>query len=172
MPSMRRGRAGNRADRKGEAEFQQATRPKSDFDPLRALLVAPYVTSMKDNQTLTASPGKSHEDLFASVSPEARQRLEKIQAIVEQRVADTKRCVSYGMPAFRKEKVFFYFASFKKHIGVYPPVTQPEALVDELGPYRGPKGNLIFSHSEPLPIELIGRVAEALARQYSPGGQG
>lgn len=87
--------------------------------------------------------------------------------MVEQRVADTERCVSYGMPAFRKEKVFFYFASFKNHIGVYPPVTRPETLVDELGPYRGPKGNLIFPHRDPLPIELIGRVAEALANQYS-----
>jgi uncharacterized protein YdhG (YjbR/CyaY superfamily) len=71
------------------------------------------------------------------------------------------------MPAFRKKKVFLYFAGFKNHIGVYPPVSTPGALVDELAPYRGPKGNLIFPHSEPLPIELIGRVAEALAQQYS-----
>ena len=140
--------------------------------PLRKLLVAPYVTSMKGNRKLTASPSNSHEGLFASVSPEARQRLENIQAIVEQRVSHAERCVSYGMPAYRKEKVFFYFASFKNHIGVYPPVTKPEALMDELRPYRGPKGNLIFSHKEPLPMELIGRVAEALAHQYSPGAQG
>lgn len=124
---------------------------------------------MKDSQKPAASPDKSHEHLFASAPPEARQRLEEIQALVERIVPDAKRCVSYGMPAFRKEKVFFYFASFKNHIGVYPPVTRPEALVDALGPYRGPKGNLIFPHGEPLPTELIGRVAEALARQYSPG---
>lgn len=127
---------------------------------------------MKDDRKPAATPSKSHEDHFASVSPEARQRLEKIQAVVEQKVTDAERCVSYGMPAFRKGKVFFYFASFKNHIGVYPPVTKPETLVDDLGPYRGPKGNLIFSHDEPLPIELIGRVAEALAHQYSPGAQG
>ena len=77
---------------------------------------------------------------------------------------DAQRCVSYGMPAFRRRKVFFYVASFKKHIGVYPPVSRPATLVDELAPYRGPKGNLIFRHREPLPIELIRRVAEALAQ--------
>ena len=123
---------------------------------------------MKDNRKLAASPSESHEDLFVSVSPEARQRLEEIQRIVEQRVPDAERCVSYGMPAFRKERVFFYFASFKNHIGIYPPVTKPTTLVEELGPFRGPKGNLTFPHGEPLPIELIGRVAEALAHQYSP----
>jgi uncharacterized protein YdhG (YjbR/CyaY superfamily) len=133
------------------------------------VLDAPYVTSMKGNPKLPASRGKGHDDLLDSVSPGSRQRLQAIQQAVEHRVADAERCVSYGMPAFRKHKVFFYFASFKNHIGVYPPVSRPEALVDELGPYRGPKGNLIFPHDKPLPIELIGRVAEALAEQYSRG---
>jgi uncharacterized protein YdhG (YjbR/CyaY superfamily) len=109
---------------------------------------------------------KDHESLFNAASPDMKLRLESIQGIVEQRVADAQRCVSYGMAAFRKGKVFFYFASFKKHIGIYPPVSQPKALVDELEAYRGPKGNLIFPHNAPLPIELIGRVAEALAQQY------
>lgn len=82
-------------------------------------------------------------------------------------MSGAERCVGYGMPAFRKNRIFFYFAAFKKHIGVYPPVTAPQHLIEELGPYRGPKGNLIFPHSAPLPLELIGRVAEALADQYA-----
>jgi uncharacterized protein YdhG (YjbR/CyaY superfamily) len=109
---------------------------------------------------------RDHESLFKATSPAAKHRLEAIQGIVEQSVADAQRCVSYGMAAFRKGKVFFYFASFKKHVGIYPPVSQPKTLVDELEAYRGPKGNLIFPHNAPLPIELIGRVAEALAQQY------
>lgn len=137
--------------------------------PLRTLWIAPYVMVMEDDRKLAASPGKSHESLFALVSPSERQRLEAIQAIVEQKVPGAERCVSYGMPAFRKNKIFFYFASFKNHIGIYPPVTEPESLVDELGPYRGPKGNLIFPHGKPLPMDLIGRVADALADQYAPG---
>lgn len=36
----------------------------------------------------------------------------------------------------------------------------PEAI-------RGPKGNLSFALDQPLPLELIGRVADALHRQYS-----
>jgi uncharacterized protein YdhG (YjbR/CyaY superfamily) len=137
--------------------------------PLRTLRIPPYVMVMEDDRKLAAPPGKNHESLFALVSPAERQRLEAIQAIVEQKVSGAERCVSYGMPAFRKKKIFCYFASFKNHIGIYPPVTEPGPLVDELGPHRGPKGNLIFPHSEPLPMELIGRVAEALAGQYSSG---
>ncbi|CAN1555865.1 COG5646 Uncharacterized conserved protein [Caulobacteraceae bacterium] len=107
-----------------------------------------------------------HESVFLAASPEVRLRLEAIQALVGQKVPGAQRCISYGMPAFRLGKVFFYFAAFKKHIGVYPPLKEPPALIEELAAFRGPKGNLSFPHSAPLPLELIGRVAEALAKQY------
>jgi uncharacterized protein YdhG (YjbR/CyaY superfamily) len=108
----------------------------------------------------------SHEEYFESVPVEARRLLQAIQAKVEALLPGASRCVSYNMPAFKHGRVFFYFAAFKKHIGIYPPVTQDARLIQELAPYRGPKGNLSFPLSEPLPVELIGRVAVALSREY------
>lgn len=108
----------------------------------------------------------THEEYFASVAPAARPLLEAIQAEVEQLLPDVSRCISYSMPAFRGKHVFFYFAAFKKHIGIYPPVTQDTALIEELVPYRGPKGNLSFPLDRPLPLELIGRIAMTLRREY------
>jgi uncharacterized protein YdhG (YjbR/CyaY superfamily) len=99
-------------------------------------------------------------------APDVRARLEQIQAEVERRIPSAIRCVGYGMPAFRGTRVFFYFASFKKHIGIYPPVKDDSALITETVEYRGPKGTLSFPHAERLPTNLIGRVAEALARQH------
>ncbi len=96
-----------------------------------------------------------------------RNRLVAIQAEVERRVPDAERCIAYSMPAFRKGKVFFYFAAFKGHIGVYPPVREPPDLVARLESYRGPKGNLSFRHKDDLPLDLIGEVAEQLSRQYA-----
>ncbi len=108
-----------------------------------------------------------HRDLVDKADPSVRERLEAIQRAVEGAVPGATRITSYGMPAYRKGKVFLYFGAFKKHIGVYPPVLEPAQLVKELEPWRGPKGNLTFPHSEPLPIELIARVAGALAAQYA-----
>jgi len=71
------------------------------------------------------------------------------------------------MPAFRQQRIFLYFSAFKNHIGVYPPVTDDEALISETEPFRGPKGNLSFPYSQELPLELIGRVAKALAVQHT-----
>jgi uncharacterized protein YdhG (YjbR/CyaY superfamily) len=108
----------------------------------------------------------SHEAYFETVSPDVQPLLASIQAKVETLLPNASRCVSYNMPAFRKKRVFFYFAAFKRHIGVYPPVTQDAALVKELSPYRNRKGNLSFPLNQPLPIDLIGRVAFALHQEY------
>lgn len=121
---------------------------------------------MPESQEPRPATPLDHAAFFNAAEPEVRLRLEAIQQRVEQLVPGAAHCVSYGMPAFRLGKVFFYFAAFKKHIGIYPPLKESSALVEDLAPYRGPKGNLSFPHKEPLPLELIGQVAEALAHQY------
>ena len=109
---------------------------------------------------------ESHEAYLDSVAPEVRPLLVSIQDTVESLLPEARRCISYNMPAFRGKRVFFYFAAFKKHIGIYPPVTVDLTLIRELAPYRGEKGNLSFPLNQPLPIDLIGRVAVALHREY------
>jgi uncharacterized protein YdhG (YjbR/CyaY superfamily) len=108
----------------------------------------------------------THEAYFASVPAAVRPLLESIQAEVELQVPGAQRCIGYAMPAFRRGRIFFYFAAFKKHIGVYPPVNHDPGLIAECARWRGPKGNLSFPLAEPLPIGLIGRVAAALAAEY------
>jgi uncharacterized protein YdhG (YjbR/CyaY superfamily) len=109
----------------------------------------------------------THEDYFAKCTPQARALLLQVQCEVEKQVPEAARCIGYSMPAFRQERIFFYFAAFKKHLGIYPPLTGDDALISETARFRGPKGNLSFSNAQPLPLELIGRVAKALAAQYS-----
>ncbi|MCB2116693.1 MAG: DUF1801 domain-containing protein [Rhodobacteraceae bacterium] len=118
---------------------------------------------------MTGSPHDAH----LAAAPEAvRPRLAAIQAEVERRVPEAERCTGYAMPAYRRGKIFLYFAAFKKHIGVYPPLHAPADLVAELAPYRGPNGNLVFPHDRTFPLDLIGRTAAALAAQYAPLASG
>ena len=109
----------------------------------------------------------THEEYFAKCSPEARARLLRVQREVERQVPGAVQCIGYNMPAFRQQRIFLYFAGFKNHVGIYPPVTDDEELISETARFRGPKGNLSFPYSEELPLELIGRIAKALAVQYS-----
>jgi len=108
----------------------------------------------------------THEDCFDAQPPEVRPLLEWIQATTESVVPAATRCVSYGMPAFRLDRIFLYFAAFKSHIGIYPPLRGDAALLRELEPYRGPKGNLSFPLARPFPKALVKRVVAALAAEH------
>jgi uncharacterized protein YdhG (YjbR/CyaY superfamily) len=102
-----------------------------------------------------------------AADPAVRPVLQQLRKAVAAAVPGATECISYQLPALHHQKVFFFFAAFKRHIGVYPPV-QDAGLAEELARYRGPKGNLQFPLNEPVPCALIARVAQALARQYAP----
>jgi uncharacterized protein YdhG (YjbR/CyaY superfamily) len=103
---------------------------------------------------------------IAAAPPKAQPILRRIRATIQRAVPRAQATVGYRMPAFRLGRIFIYFAGFKKHIGIYPPVRGDKALEKVLQPYRGVRGNLKFPLDEPIPYRLIARVAKALARQY------
>ncbi len=110
---------------------------------------------------------RTHEEYFACLPEEVAGVLRRIQQDVQTALPAAEPCISYGMPAFRLGKVFFYFAAFKKHVGIYPPVPNGSPLDEKLAPYRGPKGNLSFPLSERMPYALIKQVARSLAAEYA-----
>jgi uncharacterized protein YdhG (YjbR/CyaY superfamily) len=108
----------------------------------------------------------SHGRYIAAAPAEARKILRRVQTLVETAVPGAERCIGYNIPAYRAGKIFFYFAAFKNHLGVYPPVRGDAGLIRRLARYRNAKGNLAFKYAEPVPWDLIRRTAKALAREY------
>jgi uncharacterized protein YdhG (YjbR/CyaY superfamily) len=109
----------------------------------------------------------SMDGYFAAASPEAIPILQEIRKLIHLKIPEAQETISYQMPAFKLKRTFIYFAAFKKHIGVYPPVFGDKALIEATARYRNEKGNLAFPLDQAIPFELIGRVAVALAKQYS-----
>lgn len=110
----------------------------------------------------------AHIDDYIAKAPEpAGPILTKIRALATELVPSAIETISYQMPAFRDGKIFLYFAAFKNHIGLYPPLAENSELVKRIAPYRGPKGNLKFSYGEEIPYGLIAEVIKALHQQYT-----
>lgn len=113
------------------------------------------------------TPLTTVDDYITAAAANARPALRKIRAIVKAVAPRAQETISYRIPAYRQGRVFVYFAAFKSHIGLYPPVKGSAALEQALQPYRGEKGNLRFSLDQPLPFALIKRAVSALKRQYA-----
>ncbi len=107
--------------------------------------------------------------IAAAVLP-AQAVLAEIRRHVRRAVPSAQEVISYQMPAFKQTRVFFFYAAFQRHIGVYPPLHAGgahEALRRQLLPYANPKGNLRFPLSQPMPFDLLAQLAVALSEQYS-----
>jgi uncharacterized protein YdhG (YjbR/CyaY superfamily) len=98
------------------------------------------------------------DDYIAQFSPEVQSVLEKIRLTIQRAAPEAKEMISYRMPAFKLDRMLIYFAAFKDHIGIYPPVHADARLNQALARYRGPKGNLKLPLDEPIPYALIGRI--------------
>lgn len=112
----------------------------------------------------TAEAPASIDHYIAAAPADVQPILQRIREDARAAVPQATECISYRMPALRGPKVFFYFAAFKKHIGIFPPVKGSATLQKRLARYRGPKGNLQFPLDEPMPYALIAQVARTLAR--------
>jgi uncharacterized protein YdhG (YjbR/CyaY superfamily) len=106
-----------------------------------------------------SAPG-TIDEYIAAFSPEVQSILKKIRLTIRKAAPQAEEKISYKMPAFTLDGDLIYFAAFKKHIGVFPPVRGDEKLSKEIARYRGDKGNLKFPFDEPIPYELIKRVVK------------
>ena len=102
----------------------------------------------------------SVDEYIAGFPAEIQAILRAVRATVRAAAPQAEERISYRMPALFQQGAVVYFAAFKHHIGLYPPVDDPavRALVAR---YAGPKGNLKFPCAEPIPHELIARVVTA-----------
>jgi uncharacterized protein YdhG (YjbR/CyaY superfamily) len=78
---------------------------------------------------------------------------------------DAQEMISYRMPAFARHGMLVYFAAFKNHIGLYPPVRGNAKLEAAVAKYAGPKGNLQFPLDQPIPYTLIARIVRLRVKQ-------
>jgi uncharacterized protein YdhG (YjbR/CyaY superfamily) len=97
------------------------------------------------------------DEYIAGFPADVQQILQRIRATIRKAAPEAEEVISYRMPAFKQGGILVYIGAFKSHIGLYPPVSDPE-LQRESARYAGEKGNLRFPYAEPMPYDLIRRI--------------
>jgi uncharacterized protein YdhG (YjbR/CyaY superfamily) len=105
------------------------------------------------------------DEYICGFEPEVRAVLERIRATIRRAAPAAEEIISYQMPAFTQGGVLVYYAAFRNHVGLYPPVRGDAALEKAVSRYAGPKGNLKFPLDEPVPYPLIARIVKLRLRQ-------
>ncbi len=110
-------------------------------------------------------PAKNVDQYIEPFPPEVRAILQRIRQTIRRAAPAAQERISYRMPAFELKGIVVYFAGFKNHIGLYPPVKADAKLNKALAPYANAKGNLRFQLDRPIPYRLIERIVKLRVKQ-------
>lgn len=111
---------------------------------------------------MPAAPS-SIDEYLQSQPDQVRPVLAEVRRVLAAQLPQAQETISYGMPAFRLPGgVAVYFAGWRHHWSLYP---ASPAVVEVLGPdlagNRVSKGTIRFRYRDPVPTELLRRIAEA-----------
>lgn len=108
---------------------------------------------------------KDIDSYIAQFPKNVQAKLKSIRKTIRSAAPEASEVISYQMPAFKGHGILIYFAAWKEHIGLYPPIAGDPAIEKAAAKYAGPKGNLQFPLDEPIPHSLIDRIVGLRVKQ-------
>jgi uncharacterized protein YdhG (YjbR/CyaY superfamily) len=116
-----------------------------------------------------ADPPRDVDEYLQSLPADVRPLLAQVREVIGAAVPDGVEKISYGMPMLTLGgRNLVSFAAWKNHIGVYPIPAGDDSFQAEIAPYRDAKATARFPLGEPIPFELIARIASLLAAERGP----
>ncbi|HWI52374.1 MAG TPA: DUF1801 domain-containing protein [Symbiobacteriaceae bacterium] len=106
------------------------------------------------------STATSIDAYIAEFPTETQAVLQAVRAIIRATAPNATETISYAIPTFDLNGHLVHFAGYERHIGFYPTPSGIEAFKEELASYKCAKGSVQFPLDQPLPIDLIRRMAE------------
>ena len=91
---------------------------------------------------------------------DTQKLLNQVRATIKKAAPKSVEVISYGMPAFKQNKVLVYFAIGKNHIGFYPTPKPIVVFSKELAGYKTSKGAIQFPLDKKIPLTLISKITK------------
>ena len=109
---------------------------------------------------------KDVDEYLAGVPEPARGTLQKMRTVIRSAVPpEARETISYGIPAFKHNRVLVWFAAFSDHCSLFPTASVVEMFKKELKGFSASKGTIHFPTDKPLPIGLIKKLVKARVAQ-------
>lgn len=110
----------------------------------------------KQPRSSRPKPPKTVDAYFARVPEPTHTALETLRAAIGSVMPkDAVETISYGIPAFRRERILVWYAAFSSHCSLFPTAAVIEQFRDELKGFATARGTVQFPSSKPIPIRLV-----------------
>ena len=118
--------------------------------------------------TETPSTVQDYVDTFP---PEVAQILGTVLDALRRGLPGAAELIRYGMPALMLEGRYgIHLAGWRSHVGLYPVPDLGGDLEREVAPYRTHQDTVRFMYADPVPEDLVERIAAEILRRGSGRG--
>jgi uncharacterized protein YdhG (YjbR/CyaY superfamily) len=116
---------------------------------------------------------KSVDQYIASWPEDVQTILERVRSTIRKAVPRAEESISYKIPAYKlRGDPLLYFAAWKQHFSIYPATaTVIAAFKDDIAPYVV-KSTLRIPLAQPVPVQLIARIAKFRAKEVTERQKG
>ena len=100
------------------------------------------------------------EEYIEAAPPEARSHLRRLYGILKSVAPEGTEAIKWGVPVFWERRVLFGFAAYKAHVSFGPGEAAMKHFAEELAKYKTGKGTMQIPYDQPVPEDLVRRIAE------------
>ncbi len=105
-------------------------------------------------------PAQTIDEYLAGVPDDRRAALERLRGLIREAAPEAMEAISYGRPAFRLGGRYFVgFGVTRDGCSFFTGRAPLDAHAAELAGYRTWKGTINFRADQPLPADLVTRLA-------------
>jgi uncharacterized protein YdhG (YjbR/CyaY superfamily) len=105
-----------------------------------------------------AKPG-TVEEYIKSAPEYAQEKLNEIRSLLKSVAPNATEELKWGQPVFIEKRILFSYAAFKNHLRFMPTGPSLEPFRSELLSFKTGKDTIQFTYDEPLPNDLIEKIA-------------
>lgn len=117
------------------------------------------------NLDMAKTDFKTVDEYIATFPEEIQSILKQVRQAVFDAVPDAEEVISYQLPAYKKRGFILYFGGYAKHLSISAQPPTFEVFKRELQPYKVSKSAVQFPYDQPIPLELIGKIAKYRAEE-------
>lgn len=124
-----------------------------------------------DHSTVTPAHNKPENipEYIDGFSTLAQQRLLEMLDLLREAAPGAVENLKWGQPALSYKWILFQFAAFTNHISLYPTPSVVKAFEGELKGYTTSLSTIQFPLDQPLPAELIRKIAAYRVQEAAKG---
>lgn len=120
----------------------------------------------RQNQDHYCTKPQNIDEYIAARDEQIRPKLNEIRSILHGALPEAEERISWSMPTYWKGRNIIHFAASKNHLGIYPGEEATAVFAEDLTGFDVSKGTIRIPYDQPLPVNLIERIARWCYEEY------